>query len=70
MSSTGKRSAGKLARCVWTGGKAVKPYLSVLSSFLGHLGNRSANSTAKRLRAGFQSRMGIVHFFEMVRMAS
>ena len=27
--STGKRSAGKLARCVWTGGKGVSPYLSV-----------------------------------------
>ena len=29
-SSTGKRSAGKLARCVWTGGKSVSSYLSVL----------------------------------------
>src|SRR5258708_34487223 len=28
-SSTGKRSAGKLARCVWTGGKSVSSYLSV-----------------------------------------
>src|SRR5260221_8439119 len=27
--STGKRSAGNLARCVWTGGKGVSPYLSV-----------------------------------------
>ena len=32
-SSTGKRSVGKLACCVWTGGKAARPYLSVLSSF-------------------------------------
>ena len=27
----GKRSAGKLARSVWNGGKAVRPYLSLLS---------------------------------------
>ena len=33
MSSTGKRSAGKLARCVWTGGKSVSSYLSVLNTF-------------------------------------
>ncbi len=26
---TGKRRAGKLARAVWNGGKAVKPYLSL-----------------------------------------
>ena len=26
---TGKRSAGKLACSVWSGGKAVKPYLSL-----------------------------------------
>jgi hypothetical protein len=31
-SSTGKRSAGKLARCVWTGGKSVSSYLSVRNS--------------------------------------
>jgi hypothetical protein len=30
MSSTGKRSAGKLACCVWRGGKAARPYLSLL----------------------------------------
>jgi len=29
-SSTGKRSAVKVACCVWTGGKDVSPYLSVL----------------------------------------
>jgi hypothetical protein len=34
MSSTGKRSAVKVACCVWAGGKGVSPYLSVLSSFL------------------------------------
>jgi transposase InsO family protein len=28
-SSTGKRSAVKVARCVWAGGKGVSPYLSV-----------------------------------------
>ena len=28
---TGKRSAGKLACSVWSGGKAVKPYLSLPS---------------------------------------
>jgi len=27
---TGKRSAGKLACSVWSGGKAVRPYLSLL----------------------------------------
>jgi len=30
---TGKRSAGKLACSVWSGGKAVRPYLSLLKSF-------------------------------------
>lgn len=39
------------------------------SSFLGHFGNRSANSTAKRLSAGFQSRIGMVHFLAMLRIA-
>ena len=34
-SSTGKRSAGKLARCVWTGGKSVSSYLSVRVPFNG-----------------------------------
>src|SRR5712691_9396038 len=33
-----------------------------------HYGNHSANSLANRLRAGFQSRMGIVHFAVMLRM--
>ena len=28
--STGKRNAGKLARSVWKGGKAERPYLSLL----------------------------------------
>src|SRR5215471_19935039 len=31
------------------------------------MGNRSANSTVKRLRAGFQSWIGIVHFLAIVR---
>ena len=31
-SSTGKRSAVKVARCVWAGGKGASPYLSVLNS--------------------------------------
>ena len=35
-SSTGKRSAVKVARCVWTGGKAVRPYLSVLRVHFSH----------------------------------
>ena len=30
---------------------------------------RSSNRMAKRLRAGFQSRIGIVHFFEIFRIA-
>ena len=29
MSSTGKRSAVKVARCVWREGKAARPYLSL-----------------------------------------
>src|SRR5437588_239827 len=32
-----------------------------LAGLPAHRGNRSANSTANRLSAGFQSRMGIVH---------
>ena len=31
---TGKRSAGKLACSVWSGGKVARPYLSLLSGFL------------------------------------
>jgi hypothetical protein len=31
-SSTGKRSAVKVACCVWAGGKGASPYLSVLNS--------------------------------------
>ena len=31
MSSTGKRSGVKVACCVWTGGKSVSLYLSVLA---------------------------------------
>ena len=30
LGPTGKRGAGKLARPVWSGGKAVRPYLSLL----------------------------------------
>ena len=30
LDPTGKRSAVKVARCVWKGGKAVRPYLSLL----------------------------------------
>jgi len=30
---TGKRSAGKLACSVWSGGKAARPYLSLLKPF-------------------------------------
>ena len=31
---TGKRSAGKLACSVWSGGKAVRPYLSLFEKHL------------------------------------
>ena len=31
---TGKRSAGKLACSVWSGGKAARPYLSLLYTLL------------------------------------
>src|SRR6266545_1786004 len=34
LGPTGKRSAGKLACSVWSGGKAVRPYLSLFSAFL------------------------------------
>jgi hypothetical protein len=33
---TGKRSAGKLACSVWSGGKAARPYLSLLKVILHH----------------------------------
>ena len=42
---TGKRSAGKLARSVWSGGKAVRPYLSLLIAVL-------ALAAAKRQAVG------------------
>ena len=32
---TGKRSAGKLACSVWSGGKAVRPYLSLFTIWFG-----------------------------------
>jgi len=39
-SSTGKRSAGKLACCVWKGGKSVSSYLSLHDQrTLDHLGH-------------------------------
>jgi len=31
-----------------------------------HVGNRSANSMVKRVRAGFQSRIGMVHFLAIL----
>jgi hypothetical protein len=31
-----------------------------------HLGNRPANSMVKRLRAGFQSWIGMVHFLAIL----
>ena len=44
MSSTGKRSAGKLACCVWKGGKSVSSYLS-----LQHLGTFELSHCASAL---------------------
>jgi len=38
LDPTGKRSAVKVACCVWGGGKAARPYLSLhLDSERGHL---------------------------------
>jgi len=34
LGPTGKRSAGKLACSVWSGGKAVRPYLSLFEAIL------------------------------------
>ncbi len=34
LGPTGKRSAGKLACSVWSGGKAVRPYLSLFEALL------------------------------------
>ena len=47
---TGKRSAGKLACSVWSGGKAVRPYLSLLGT-LPVARSRQLNSTVGRISA-------------------
>ena len=44
---TGKRSAVKVARSVWSGGKAVKPYLS-LPFLVGWLGMALGETSASK----------------------
>ncbi len=46
LGPTGKRSAGKLACSVWSGGKAVRPYLSLLRL------SRAALAAAERQGVG------------------
>ena len=48
---TGKRSAGKLACSVWSGGKAVRPYLSLLKVIGGALAAAECQTVGRRSRS-------------------